>query len=262
MSIDNTLLWNFECLNYGANNNLTPCSPHFTFIPLFDFNVNFNFFNFNNQNFFELFQGVNNFATTSFTNFEFQKVNDNVKSDSNINSIISKSPPKLDVKLSTTIQPKSNFTNYTKSTSGSINHSYINLSQKEAFEKAKTDSNLEQLCGGTNWSISEGSFVTDIPFAKKGTAAILDKVTSLIGEKLVITSALGTGEAGNPHVKNGYASHHNAENPKLDIRLNGDGKSLAKKLKATGYFSRVSLERDHLDVQIDPSKYQGLCAIA
>lgn len=143
-----------------------------------------------------------------------------------------------------------------------IDNSYLHLSQKQAEEKAKKDSNLELLKGGKNWSVSNKSFVTDIPYAKKGTGAILDKVATMIGEKLVITSALGTGESGNPHQKSGYESHHNAENPKLDIRIRGNGKELANKLKSTGYFSRVSTEKDHLDVQIDITKFKDFEAIA
>lgn len=154
-------------------------------------------------------------------------------------------------------------TNVTKhETKGSINNEYSNLSKSEAYKKALNDTNLEKLTGGRNWSIAESSFITDIPFAKKGTGAILEKVASLIGENLVITSALGTGENGNPHVKGGYASHHNAENPKLDIRINGNGKELAQKLKNTGYFTRVSTESDHLDVQIDPDKFKDFDTIA
>lgn len=158
--------------------------------------------------------------------------------------------------------PKKSFTNFSKNVSGSVNNSYLNLTKSAAFAKAKTDSNLEQLKGGRNWSISEASFRTDIPFAKKGTAAILDKVAAMTGENLVITSALGTGEANNPHQKSGYASHHNAENPKLDIRINGNAQAFAQKLKNTGYFSRVSVESDHLDVQIDPDKFKSLDTVA
>ncbi len=145
--------------------------------------------------------------------------------------------------------------NYNKSVSGNIDNSYTNLSLSAARQKALTDTNLEELKGGQNWQIAEASFRTDIPFAKKGTGEILEKVAQEIGETLVITSALGTGEAGNPHQKGGYASHHNAENPKLDIRITGNAQELAQKLRDTGYFSRVSVESDHLDVQIDPAKF-------
>ena len=143
-----------------------------------------------------------------------------------------------------------------------VDNSYVSLSKSQATKKAQSDTNLERLSGGRNWSVSDSSFRTDIPYAKKGTGKILDKVSDMIDEKLVITSALGTGQTGNPHVKSGYASHHNAENPKLDIRTNGHGRELAAKLRATGYFSRVSLESDHLDVQIDPSKYEQFSATA
>ena len=145
-----------------------------------------------------------------------------------------------------------------KMSNGKIDSSYQSLTQAQAREKALKDPNLEELKGGKNWSVSDRSFVTDIPFAKKGTSAILQKVSEMIGEDLVITSALGTGQKGNPHKLDGYDSHHNAENPKLDIRAHGNGNALAAKLRNTGYFSRVSIESDHLDVQIDPSKFNEL----
>lgn len=154
--------------------------------------------------------------------------------------------------------------NYSRRVSGNINGSYANLSRSAAYKKAQSDPNLENISsGGNRWQISKSSFRTDIPFARKGTKLILDKVTSIIGENLVITSALGTGEAGNPHVRSGYASHHNADNPKLDISTHGkNAHQLAAKLRNTGYFSRVSIESDHLDVQIDPKKFNTLNTMA
>ncbi len=136
-----------------------------------------------------------------------------------------------------------------------INNKYISLSKDEAEKQAEKDSNLERLTGGKSWSVSAKSFKTDIPFAKKGTSAILEKVSNIIGEEIVITSALGTGHPNNPHKKKGYDSHHNADNPKLDIRICGNPKDFAAKLDATGYFSHILIEKDHLDVQIDPSKF-------
>lgn len=155
--------------------------------------------------------------------------------------------------------PKINKTKRTQK----IDNSYVSLTKTQAAQKASEDKNLERLNGGKNWSIAQNSFITDIPYAKKGTGAILDKVSEMLGgENLVITSALATGEAGNPHKKSGYDSHHNAENPKLDIRLNGNAYDMAARLRSTGYFSRVDVEKDHLDVQIDPAKYERFSALA
>lgn len=158
-------------------------------------------------------------------------------------------------------EKKYQFTTYNRKTIGNIDNSYTKLNQAQATQKARKDSNLEELRGGKNWKVAN-TFHTDIPFAKKGTSAILQKVAQEIGEDLVITSALGTGEAKNPHKKGGYASHHNAENPKLDIATNGHGTALAQKLRNTGYFSRVSLESDHLDVQIDINKFKKIECVA
>ncbi len=187
----------------------------------------------------------------SKTNFTFSASNLNGFSTPTYNFTMSSSPSGV----------RQQYT-YQSNTSGNIDNSYLHLSRSAAFQRALSDSNLERLSGGTNWEIAESSFITDIPFAKKGTSAVLDKVGSMIGEKLVITSALGTGEAGNPHQTGGYASHHNAENPKLDIRISGNGQELAQKLRSTGYFSRVSVESDHLDVQIDPDKFKSFEAVA
>ncbi len=147
---------------------------------------------------------------------------------------------------------------YKKNTSGVEDKSYLSLSKTEAYKKAEKDPNLEKLTGGKGWSVSENSFKTDIPFAKKGTSKILEEVSKLTGEKLVITSALGTGQAHNPHKKSGYDSHHNAANPKLDIRAHGNANQLAEKLRKTGYFSWVLSEGDHVDVQIDYKKFSEL----
>lgn len=223
------------------------------------------FSNFNTTNFDNSFSSWN-FGLPSFFNynsflmfdwFDFSNVFPKTFVMNTNNNIWNSQPT-----FNFTSAPKVNFTGFNKKVSGNINNGYLNLTKSAAFAKAKTDSNLEQLTGGRNWSISEASFRTDIPFAKKGTGAILDKVAALTGENLVITSALGTGEANNPHQKSGYASHHNAENPKLDIRINGNAQTFAQKLRDTGYFSRVSVESDHLDVQIDPAKFKGLDTVA
>ena len=140
-----------------------------------------------------------------------------------------------------------------------VDTSYSRLTREKALAKAEKDSRLERLNGGSGWSISESSFITDIPYARKYTGAILSFVSSLIGENIVVTSALGTGGTKGkrtPHkVSENYCTHHNAENPKLDIRTNGNSKKLRKKLIATGLFSRVSVEPDHLDVQIKNEVY-------
>ncbi len=235
-------------MNYfnGSFNCFTPnwLIPNM-FMPNFSLFTQFNMpsFNWNTTSLFNF----NNFPQFNFNSFNF--VPSQISSSNNYN-----------FNPAATIQNKS----FNKTASGGINSSYARLSKSMAYQKALKDPSLENLSsGGRRWSISEASFRTDIPFARKGTKDILDKVTSIIGEDLVITSALGTGEAGNPHVKSGYASHHNAENPKLDISTRGKNAGrLAAKLRETGYFSRVSIESDHLDVQIDPAKFKKLDTVA
>ena len=145
------------------------------------------------------------------------------------------------------------------STKKKVDTSYSKLSREKALEKAKNDSRLEKLNGGKGWSVAKDSFITDIPYARKYTGEILSFVSSIIGENLVVTSALGTaGTAKNktPHkISRSYCTHHNAENPKLDIRTNGNSKKLQRKLLLTGMFSRVSVEPDHLDIQIKNEVY-------
>ena len=140
-----------------------------------------------------------------------------------------------------------------------VDTSYAKLSRDKALKKAAKDPRLERLKGGNGWSVSLDSFITDIPYAKKHTGAILSFVSSIIGENLVVTSALGTHGTRNnrtPHkVTQNYCTHHNAENPKLDIRSNGHPKKLQKMLLNTGLFARVSIEPDHLDIQIKPEVY-------
>ena len=140
-----------------------------------------------------------------------------------------------------------------------VDTSYSRLSRDKALEKAKNDSRLEKLTGGIGWSVSTDSFVTDIPYARKHTGEILSFVSSLIGENIVVTSALGTGgtkKHRTPHVvSDSYSTHHNAENPKLDIKTNGNSRKLKRKLVSTGLFSRVSIEPDHLDIQIKNEVY-------
>ena len=133
---------------------------------------------------------------------------------------------------------------------------YSKMSKTKANELAGKDSRLEKLSGGKGWTVSESSFRTDVKYARKYTGKILAYIAEITGAELIVTSALGTGQYGNPHQKSGYASHHNAENPKLDLKAkNMSMQQLQKKLKATGFFSRVSRERTHLDVQIKPEIY-------
>ena len=150
----------------------------------------------------------------------------------------------------------------------SSDNSYASMSRAAALEAASKDPNLEKLTGGTGWSVSDSSFVNDIPYAKKGTGAVLEKAATLTGETLVVTSALGTETS--PHAKgNSSESHYNSANPKLDL---GGGLSLSQaeqlkvKLEGTGLFSRVVVESDgdtaHLDIQIADSAFEKLDTLA
>ena len=140
-----------------------------------------------------------------------------------------------------------------------VDTSYSKMNRNDALKRAEKDKRLEKLDRGDGWSISKDSFITDIPYAKKFTGKILSIVSSLINEHITVTSALGTaGIKGKktPHkISQNYCTHHNAENPKLDIRTRGNANKLRKKLIATGFFCRVSVEPDHLDVQIKPEIY-------
>ncbi len=146
--------------------------------------------------------------------------------------------------------------------------SYAEMSREAALKAAAADANLEKLSGGNGWSVSDTSFANDIPYAKKGTGAVLEKAASMTGETLVVTSALGTETS--PHAKGSSSeSHYNSSNPKLDL---GGGLSIAQaeqlkvKLDGTGLFSRVVVESDgdtaHLDVQIADSAFEKLDTLA
>ncbi len=150
-----------------------------------------------------------------------------------------------------------------------IDNSYSKMTKDKAEIRAEKDSRLERLSRGKGWHIVENYFQTDIPFARKSTGKILSFVSSLTGEHLLITSALGTAGNANqksPHTlgkNNKYATHHNAENPKLDILFNNvnnesEAIQFQQKIEATGLFSFVSRENYHLDVQIDPRVYIAL----
>ena len=151
-----------------------------------------------------------------------------------------------------------------KGKGGAINYKYKNMSRSDALAAAKKDNNLEDLSTKNNsgWVLKH-TFATDIPYAKKGTATILQKVYEMTGIRMEISSALGTkgSGSGSPHKGMGYSSHHNAENPKLDISYssiagkNMDGYKFADILWNTGLFNWIYVEGDHLDVQIDPDAY-------
>lgn len=128
--------------------------------------------------------------------------------------------------------------------------------KSSATAAAEKDPNLEKLKDTDYITINNASFKTDIPFAKKGTMTILEKVSKKLGYKLTITSALATGIPGNPHA-HGNRSHHNANNPKLDFAIPSgmSDNEFADKLRKTGYFSHVLAEGNHVDVEIDISKF-------
>ena len=143
---------------------------------------------------------------------------------------------------------------------------YASLSREQALEKAKNDPNLEELKGGTGWELGQ-TFDNDIPYARKGTGQLLAEASRLTGEKLTVTSALGT--ATSPHTKgSGTASHYNEKNPKLDF---GGGyteekaKEMAEKLMETNLFEFVTPEDNkdgtghwHLDVKFKDSEYENI----
>ena len=144
-------------------------------------------------------------------------------------------------------------------------HIYSRLTKADALARAKKDPNLEELTSGQGWEISAKDFINDIPFAKKGTGALLSKVCQQAGVGLVITSALGTKKS--PHQADaGSASHYNEKNPKLDIGgglSKGDAEELAKKLMNTGLFIFANPEDNkdgtghwHLDLQFKDSAYE------
>jgi len=141
-------------------------------------------------------------------------------------------------------------------------HAYEVLSRESALKRAKANPNLEELTKGEGWSISEGSFINDIPYARKGTSALLNRVCKEAGVTLTVTSALGTKNS--PHAAtSSAASHYNENNPKLDLGgglTDAQAKELKSKLDKTGLFSRVAVESDgatsHLDVQFSDEAYK------
>lgn len=249
--------------SFGMFEQFTMPTLNWNMPSLFSFNtfptINFsNFFSNNIWNNQSLFNFSNNTqATIDYSNYSWNNYNF---------APIFTTPPTNTTNSTNIVKKKtsSQNANYSKNVSGNTNNTYSTLSKNAAMEKALNDNNLEDLShGGNRWNISKASFRTDIPFAKKGTGRILDKVAAEIGCNLIVTSALGTGDPGNPHQRSGYSSHHNAENPKLDLGIPSGMTSaqFAQKLKNTGYFCRVSPEKDHIDVQIDPAKYSNLSAV-
>ena len=141
---------------------------------------------------------------------------------------------------------------------------YANLSREDAEEEAEKSDFLEKLENGSDFSISDGSFVNDIKYAAKGMNKFLSKLAKKIRRKtttkLVVTSALGTKNS--PHSKGSAAvSHYNPTNPKIDFggQLSHEkGRELLACLRETGYFSRCEIEYHgntcHIDVQVKQSE--------
>lgn len=257
---------NTNNFNFGLNNLLNPMA---LLTPFTVFNQPCNIFNFSSFNCMSMFLNWNSSSNFNF-NFNLNNSANQIFNTApwSTSTTINFSPSSYFNNTSSSYDfstPKNYTNNYNKNVSGNINHSYATLSKSAAYSKALNDSSLENLSsGGKKWQISSASFKTDIPFAKKGTGKILDIVAETIGVNLVVTSALGTGQAGNPHQRNGYASHHNAENPKLDLKIppGMSAATFAQKLRNTGYFSHVLNEGNHIDVQIDPAKYRSLNTLA
>lgn len=147
-----------------------------------------------------------------------------------------------------------------KNVENSPNRYLCYTTTKAAAEAADNDPSLEKL-NDNNWiTISSHNFKTDIPYAKKGAMSIMTEVAKLLNTKLTITSALATGHPRNPHAKATDHSHHNANNPKLDLAIPAGmtDREFATKLHNTGYFANVIPERDHVDVEIDPKKFDAV----
>jgi len=143
-------------------------------------------------------------------------------------------------------------------------HDYAKLSRKDALVKAQQDPNLEELKtgNGNGWKVN-GTFWNDIPYARKGTGALLTKVCQGQGITLNISSALGTKTS--RHQKGaGSRSHYNGLNPKLDfggIPNREKAVEIAEKLKKSGLFTWIYVELNddgktyHLDVQFSDEAY-------
>lgn len=266
-------IFNFNCFM-----NFNFAQPNFSFgcFTMPNFFSNFSLFNFgcggfNQFSFMNQYPTIgmmgspsifSNFASTSFSFPDTPYVLNSPTSIFNTPSWDSYYTP------STSFSPASYapaaFSSTSHTPAKSYNSKFASLSKSEAINAAETNPNLEKLSGGNGWSISSSSFTNDIPYARKGMNAFLTKLSSQIGENLVVTSALGT--ATSPHAKNG--GHYDETNPKLDF---GGGMSeseaylLKAKLDGTGYFSRVEVEVDgataHLDVKVKESelaKYESI----
>lgn len=221
----------------------------------FDTNSIFGFSKSSSENVSEnMFMNGNSYIPTlPFYNYGFQSNNYSI-SDS-FNGLYSFGSL-LTPDLSTSSMSKTSSSSSRRKTS-SGRKDFGSMSKSEAIRAAKNNSNLEHLGGGKGWSVSDSSFVNDIPYAKKGMSKFLTKLSAQIGETLVVTSALGT--ANSPHSKNG--GHYDASNPKLDFGgglTNSEANSLAGKLENTGYFSHILVEEHgdgtaHVDVKVKSS---------
>lgn len=184
----------------------------------------------------------------------------------NITSYQYNSPPKItdfSSNLTYSAETKTPATTFKYSTnvSGNIDNRYLQCKTLSEAEKlAQNDTNLERLSNVQGVAVVDSAFRTDIPYAKKGTTEILQDVAESLNTELQITSALATGHPNNPHGKDGYKSHHNAENPKIDLLVPSGYTSatFAEALHKTGKFSHILPEGDHIDVQINPEAYKNL----
>ena len=241
------------------------CNPFFSYTP---FNSCFNgggmFYNYdidimnNNRG----FMPCNNSSIWNFdTTLQAPSSGIDTYGSTSFFNTLSYNLPTLTPALPSIKTEKGNKTSSKLSSNGS--HIYATLSKADAEKRAKANSNLEKLSKGEGWSISENSFENDIPYARKGTGALLDKVCKEAGVTLTVTSALGTKTS--PHNKGitGADSHYNENNPKLDLGgglSDSQAKELKAKLDKTGLFSRVEVEPDgatsHLDVQFSDEAYK------
>ena len=271
-------LFNLNCFmnfNFAQPNFSFGCftMPNFfSNFSLFNFGCNgFNQFSFMNQypnvgimNSPSIFT---NFTPTNFapTTFSFPDTPYVLNSSTSIfNTPSWDSSYTLSITSPTNTFTSNSFSSTSHAANKTYNSKFATMSKSEAVNAAEANPNLEKLSGGNGWRISSNSFVNDIPYARKGMNAFLTKLSSQIGENLVVTSALGT--ATSPHSKNG--GHYDETNPKLDF---GGGMSeseaylLKAKLDGTGYFSRVEVEVDgttaHLDVKVkenELAKYESI----
>ena len=170
-----------------------------------------------------------------------------------------------------------------------IDFKFANMTREKALEEAAKSPYLEELQSiPGKVVVSRGWFKTDIPYVTKGANKILEKIADELADKLggglVITSALATGgkyanSKNSPHSSRNkvYASHFNANNPKIDISLppryrscdKNEAKKKAKEfanlLADTGYVNIEACHESHICIQIKPEWFkiilqQELCA--